>query len=216
MTPLHSTATSAAHAPPVSPSPIALRRQRVLALANALFSGPQSIPFIEQYDAVPQLSALLATALQDLKAADEEFARERAAFEEARGVVEQRALHYEQLFEHAPAAMFVTDVYGTIREVNRAAVQLMKRDVEHLRHKSMAALMPAADRPAFRDRLKRISIAASVDDWRFTLQRAADLPIDVTAAVRLAPGIGHTGNGVLQWLVRPLDATARSERRVRD
>lgn len=183
---------------------LTLHRQRVLARANALLSGQGEIPFIEQFDAVPQLSALLATALDDLKTADEELARERATISAHCATLERTIAHYERLFAHAPAPMFVTDLYGTIQEVNHAGVQLMKRDADHLLRKSMAALMPKSERTAFRDRLQRLAIAESVDDWRFTLQRAADVPIEVTAAVRLVPGIGHTGKGVLEWLVRPV------------
>lgn len=187
-----------------SPSPVAVRRQRALARAHALLSGDAAIPFIEQFDAVPRLSALLASALDDLKAADEEIGRRARDFDEQRTGLERRVAHYEQLFEHAPAPMFVTDLYGTIQHVNRSAVQLMKRDEEHLRKKSIATLMPPVERKSLRDRLHRLSIAESVDDWRFTLQRAADVPIEVSAAVHLVPGIGHTGKGVLEWLIRPV------------
>jgi len=194
---------------PLSPPTIAARRQRVIARAGALLAAEREIPFVEQFDAVPQLSALLASVLDDLKSAEDEVARQAKAFEEQRAAAERNTHHYEQLFEHAPVAMFVTDLYGTIQEVNRAAVQLMKRDSMHLDRKSIAAFMPTSERKLFRDRLQRLAIAETVDDWRFVLQRAADLPIEVTAAVRLVPGIGHTGRGLLQWLVRPVGELAR-------
>lgn len=194
---------------PSSPTNIAARRQRVIARANALFAAEREIPFVEQFDAVPQLSALLVSALEGLKSAEDDIALQAKAFEEQRAAVERKRRHYEQLFEHAPAAMFVTDLYGTIQEVNRAAVQLMKRDARHLDRKSIASLMLASERSLFRDRLQRLAVAEGVEDWRFVLQREADRPIEVTAAVRLVPGVGHTGNGVLQWLVRPVEESTR-------
>lgn len=194
---------------PSSPTNIAARRQRVIARANALFASEREIPFVEQFDAVPQLSALLASALEGLKSAEDDIALQATAFEEQRAAVERKSRHYEQLFEYAPAAMFVTDLYGTIQEVNRAAVQLMKRDARHLDRKSIASLMLASERRLFRDRLQRLAVAESVENWRFVLQREADRPIEVTAAVRLVPGVGHTGNGVLQWLVRPVEGSTR-------
>lgn len=193
-----------------SPSTVAAHRQRVIARAGALLAAEREIPFVEQFDALPQLSALLASALDGLKSAEDEVALHAKAFEERRAAAERTAHHYEQLFEHAPVALFVTDLYGAIQEVNRAAVRLMKRDATHLDRKSIAAFMSPSERKLFRDRLERLAIAESVDDWRFVLQRAADLPIEVTAAVRLVPGIGHTGKGVLQWLVRPVGESARN------
>lgn len=187
---------------------VGARRQRMITRATQLLVRDREIPFVEEFDAVPQLSALLASALDDLKAAEEELAAQATKAAEQRGALERRINHYEQLFEHAPGAMFVTDLYGTIQEVNRAAMQLMKRDAAHLLRKSIATLMPPAERKLFRDRLQRLALAGGVDDWRFVLQRAADVPVQVTAAVRLIPGTGHTGKGVLQWLLRPAGEAA--------
>jgi len=40
-----------------------------------------------------------------------------------------------------------------------------------------------------------------IRDWRLVVKRMGDLPLRVHAMVRLVPDIGHTGSGVLYWML---------------
>ena len=75
-----------------------------------------------------------------------------------------------------------------------------------LDHKPIASLVPLEDRPAFRSAFNRLSVAEGVESWRFRLSRMRDVPVQVTAAVRVV-GRGQ-GVATLLWSLHPLNEPA--------
>ncbi|MEO6877985.1 MAG: PAS domain-containing protein, partial [Gemmatimonadaceae bacterium] len=130
-------------------------RQLVLHQAASIFDSTKGIPFAEEFDVVPRISSLLMTSLEELRVAEEELHDQNDALLEQRCAVEARVQHYHQLFLYAPAPSFVTDVYGTIQEVNLAAIALFRREAKHLERKPVQALLPSASREEFRRQLGR-------------------------------------------------------------
>src|SRR4051812_31500480 len=106
---------------------IAASRRKMLQHASALFSDGTSVPFVEQYDALPKVSGLLVGSLEELKVAEEELITQNHALVEQREALERQVHRYRQLFEHAPFALVVTDIYGTVQEINHAGTALLKR-----------------------------------------------------------------------------------------
>ncbi len=179
-------------------------RQTVLHQAASIFDSTKGIPFAEEFDVVPRVSSLLMTSLEELRVAEEELHNQNDALLEQRSAVEARVQHYHQLFQYAPAPSFVTDVYGGIQEANLAAIALFRREAKHLEHKPLQALLPPAAREEFRRQLGRVEMEGGVTDWRITFQRVGDLPIAVSAAVSLVPGIARSGGVGLYWMLRVL------------
>jgi len=180
-------------------------RYGMLERANALLSTPDTQPEPEPSDALPGVASLLMTALEELKVAEEELRAQNSRLEEQRAAVDERVRYFRQLFLYTPAPAIVTDVYASIRDVNLAAARLLRRDAKHLDHKPIVSLMPASCREEFRRQLSRAAVADDVLDWRITLNRTGDLPIDVHANVSLVPDVGATGRGMLYWLLRVAD-----------
>ncbi len=176
-------------------------RHTVLQRATALLDPPTKIPLVEQFDAVPRLSALLTTSLEELKVAEEELREQSEKLMDQKAAIDEEARYYHGLFLHAPLPAFVTDRYGTIREANLAAANLFRREANHLERKPLAALLPPDRREAFRKQLQLVT-ADGVRDWPLVLQRKGDLPVTAQATVRVVPISGASGSAVLYWMLR--------------
>jgi PAS domain-containing protein len=184
---------------------LAAVRQSVLQRATALLGDRSPLPFTEQFDALPAVSALLMTSLEELKVAEEELRTQNTLLLEQRAGIDQRAQRYHALFLNAPMAALVTDTTGTIHEANFAAGRLLRRGVGALEQKPIHALVPANARETFRREFARFSPANGVADWRFMVGRVGDLPVQVSARVELVPRAGRNGADGLYWLLTPLD-----------
>ena len=182
---------------------VARVRQSVLQRATSLISGASPLPLTEQYDALPNVSALLMTSLEELKVAEEELRQQNSLLVEQRAGIDRRVHRYQQLFLEAPVASLVTDRLGTIQEANTAAGRLLRRDRVRLEQKPLTALIPTNARDTFRRELARLT-DDGVTDWHLTLSRVGDVPIEVSAAVQKIDGVGRTGSSGLYWVLRPI------------
>jgi len=180
---------------------IARCRYTVLRRADEILRDEPGIPVVQRADALPGVSALLVTSLEELKVAEEELRVQNNALEAQRAAVDERVRHYRQLFLFSPAPTFVTDLYGTIQEANLAAAELFRREASHLDGKPLVTLLASEYREEFRRQLTRMPAGDGIRDWRLVVKRMGDLPLRVHAMVRLVPGIGHTGSGVLYWML---------------
>ncbi|MDB4876807.1 MAG: sensor signal transduction histidine kinase [Gemmatimonadetes bacterium] len=180
-------------------------REDVMQRATTLLRAPDALPFVEQFDALPTMSALLVSSLEELKVAEEELHQQNTVLLTQRADVDARVTHYRQLFLHAPMPAFVTDIFGTIHEVNLAAAHLFRREANHLDGKPLQALLPTETREPFRRQLARLPVETGVADWHMVLQRVGDVPLRVSASVHFVPGVGRTGAGALYWMLRVID-----------
>jgi len=179
---------------------IARCRYLVLKKADEILRDQSDFATQAQADALPSVSALLMTSLEELKVAEEELRVQNAALEAQRATVDERVRHYRQLFLYSPAPTFVTDVYGTIQEANLAAANLFRREARYLERKPLVTLLAPEQREEFRRQLPRVTVDG-VRDWRLVVRRVGDLPIEAHATVRLVPEIGATNSGVLYWML---------------
>jgi len=173
----------------------------VLKRADEILNDQPGISAPERAGALPDLSALLMISLEELKAAEDELRVQSASFEHHRATSNERIRHYQQLFMHSPEPTFVTDVYGTIQEANMAAANLFRRESPNLERKPLVSLLAPEHREEFRRQLPRMTEGDGVRDWRLVIKRMGDVPLETRARVRLVPGIGHTGSGVLYWML---------------
>jgi PAS domain S-box-containing protein len=177
-------------------------RRTVLKRAMTLMEEPADIPFAERIDAIPSLSALLTTSLEELKVAEEELRDQNEKLIAQRMATEEHTRYYRQLFVHSPAPAFVTDFYGTIQENNLAAAKLFRREAKHLERKPLAALLAPERREAFRRQLTLMSkTVEGVRDWVLVMQRVGDVAVTVHAAVEVVPDVGATRSGLLYWML---------------
>jgi PAS domain-containing protein len=180
------------------------RRLDLLRKLADLLDPNRPLPVTERYDALPRALGLVGAAIEQLKAAEAEAERERSSHDEERARLAAEAQYYNQLFEHAPGALLLTDARGNIADANQASVVLFKRAPVHLIGCCLTAFLPRDDRPAFRAGLARLSLSGVVNEWRFVVQRVSDAALEVTAAVKWVPTTGKHGTGGMHWLLRAL------------
>jgi PAS domain S-box-containing protein len=112
---------------------------------------------------------------------------------------------YVEFFEHAPDAYVVTDAGGNLREANRAAIELLRADRDHLLHRPLGGFLAETDRVGFLSRVVgRLVEGAGRDGWEARLAPASGEPLRARLSVRVIP-LGKSGVGGLCWLIRPLD-----------
>jgi PAS domain S-box-containing protein len=181
-------------------------REDITHRAQTLVQAPNALPVVEQFDALPTMSALLASSLEELKVAEEELHQQNTLLLSQRAEVDAKVNHYRQLFLHAPLPAFVTDIFGTIHEANVAAATLFRREASHLDGKPFQALLPPETRETFRRELARLTPDTDVRDWRLQLQRVGDVPVRVSTSVHFVSGVGRTGAGALYWMLRVIDS----------
>jgi PAS domain-containing protein len=155
-------------------------------------------------DETSQLSALLATSLEELKVCEEELMAQQESFTTTRDEVEQRLQHYRDIFELVPTAILFTDLNGSVREANRAACVLMQRSAYHLDRKPLAALIPRSERPTFRQGLARLPLTKGVSQWRFRLERPTNASVEVCAAVEVIRS-SRLDMSALLWSLQPVE-----------
>jgi PAS domain-containing protein len=156
-------------------------------------------------DRAAKLSAVLVSSLEELKVAEEELVERTEALADLRDELEQRVRGAHQLFELAPACLLVTDIYGTIVDVNRACQQLLKRDHAGLERQPITRFIPTDGRRTFREELSRVVMNDGVNDWRLQLVRPTAGPLTVSASVRLVKPLAAGGTQRLFWSIRALE-----------
>lgn len=121
----------------------------------------------------------------------------KAMWLDLRARVDQLASEREQFlefFERSTEAYLVTDAYGTIADVNGAAVDILQRRKRHLRGKPFTAMVALERRTEFRRRLRalREREATAERSWR-TIVVAPELRMDVKVNARLIERAGSVG-----------------------
>ncbi|MFN2643541.1 MAG: PAS domain S-box protein [Burkholderiales bacterium] len=100
--------------------------------------------------------------------------------------------HYVDLFERASEAYVVTDLLGTIRDANGAAVDIFQRRKRYLRRKPFAVLLAFEHRPEFRRRIAALAARTgdAVRSWRSVVATPQGEEREVLLTTRL---IEHDG-----------------------
>jgi PAS domain S-box-containing protein len=179
------------------------QRQRLLRESHRVLLPAEGAPAVERLETVAKLSQVLVSSLEELKVAEEELLEQNDELARSQTEAELRLASARALFELAPVALVLTDRHGAIRQANQAACALFCRDAYALERKPLAALVPRTTRAQFREGLARLlTVTEGATDWQFTVERATDVPVVVSAAVRFVP---HPALGnALYWSLRPL------------
>ncbi|MBW4528117.1 MAG: PAS domain-containing protein [Phormidium tanganyikae FI6-MK23] len=152
----------------------------------------------------------LRAALEELHVAEEELRLQNESLLMAQTTIEAERQRYQELFEFAPDAYLVTDLYGTVREANRAATELLNLSHRHLMQKPLITFIHEDQRSAFRVVLNQLPAIHRVQEWEVCLCRRRSDPIDsaiTVETVRDASGIAIA----LRWLIRDISNRKRSE-----
>lgn len=152
----------------------------------------------------------LQVALNELQVIQEELRIQNEALIAARELTEAESQRYQDLFSEAPDGYLVTDVYGKIREANRAASTLLGVPQNHLVGKPLAVFIAEGDRETFRTRLARLQ---PVQDWEVCLHPRVGSPFFAVLAMTCMNDFQGQPVG-LRWLVRDISDRKQAEQKI--
>ncbi|MCA1994082.1 MAG: PAS domain S-box protein [Coleofasciculus sp. S288] len=154
--------------------------------------------------------AQLQVALEELYVAEQELRQQNEELIAARQAAEAERKRYQELFEFAPDGYLVTDIHGTIQEVNRAAAELLNVAQKHLMGKPLTAFVPEEERKAFRFMINQLQTVNRVQEWEVRLCKRREALFDAALTVETV----RNGEGeaiALRWLIRDITVRKQAE-----
>ena len=166
---------------------------------------------------LPEAFAELQTTVEELQVVEEELRTQNDELIRTRAEVESERLRYQDLFDFAPDAYFVTTLDGKILEANRAASELLNIAPRFLKNRMLASSVAGDNIREFR--LKMLDIvgnwtkkqtAPQIQEWELRLQRRPNLAFP--AALTVVPIPAQIGEPpTLRWLARDISERKRQE-----
>lgn len=141
---------------------------------------------------------------RDIQMALEEL---EVMWEELQGqaeLLQKESERYQEFFDYAPDAYLITDAGCSVREANRAALELLQTGKASVLGHPLSEFVAEPDRTGFLSRFIGLVLepAAKAITWRCRLQRPDRSLVPVSVSVRAIP-LRRSGIGGLCWLVRP-------------
>ncbi len=136
-------------------------------------------------DRPPRLSEredLLAT-IEALRIADEELRAQSDALRASRDALDEERIRLREMFDFAPDAYLITDLYGTIRDANVAASRLLAVGPKSLVGKPLPSFFEQLARKQFPHQLDKLSDTSRLDDWEMWVQPRRGPKVAVSASV---------------------------------
>jgi len=160
----------------------------------------------------------LSTALEELRATSETLGEQNEYLEATRLLVEEQRRNYEELFEQAPDAYFVTDPAGLIHQANRKAAALLGVRASFLLGKPLALFFPPDHRPAYRRMMIKLARTDALPETDFEMnfqpRKGPTFPAAVSVSVvRQSQASGWRPVG-LRWIVRDMSERKHVERQI--
>jgi len=153
---------------------------------------------LEAAAADPEAKREMEMALEELDVMWEELQGQAA-------LLTRENERYAQFFEYAPDAYLITDAGGSVREVNQAALELLKAPRDEVAGKPLSGFIAPEDRVSFLARSVGLMFgnAAMPPSWRSHLQTLDGAGMEIEFSVRAIP-LKKSGIGGICWLLRPL------------
>src|SRR5438270_6831012 len=153
--------------------------------------------------------------IEELRVADEELRAQNEELIASRQAVDQERVKYRALFDFAPDAYLVTDMYGTISEANLAAGRLLGVEAKFLAGKPLPTFFDEGGRREYRQQLDRICDFDRLDDWEIALRpRNNKEPVAVSVSIARASRKGK-GSESYRWILRDITKRVRAEEALR-
>ncbi|MBW4419963.1 MAG: PAS domain-containing sensor histidine kinase [Myxacorys californica WJT36-NPBG1] len=151
----------------------------------------------------------LHVSLEELQVAQEEIREQQISILEAQQTIEAERQRYRELFEFAPDGYLITDRFGTVREANRAAVNLLKVGSKHLIGKPILTFVPEENRQAFRAILNQLPVLSRIQEWEVQLRNREQRLFEAAITVETVRNDGQTVG--LRWLIRDITGRKHAE-----
>jgi len=178
-------------------------------------AGVNSAASVSKVEVKVEANPLLKTRLKDLETAKAELARQNRELAASKATLEFEQGRYHELFNCAPDAYFVTDLAGTIREVNQAACRMLERSRGALQGLPLLEFFSADDRRKLRVLLPSPDRIGRVEPMEGTLRYGvASRKIACSLSVNAMMDAAGQMVGA-RWLVRDITQRQRVEEQQR-
>jgi len=199
--------------PPISEDLLARQLETAHQRLENLFLRAGTEP--EQQFLLREALQELSTALEELRVTAETLRAQNDELVAARLLVETQRRNYQELFELAPDAYFVTDPHGVIQQANRKAAALFGVRHDFLVGKPIILFIPREKRVECRLLLARIDVAPF---WEFEIElqgrEGAPFPAAVTISV-IRQDLASGGRPIgLRWIVRDVSTRRHAEAQI--
>lgn len=134
--------------------------------------------------------------------------RKDEALIRARKIMEAEQDHYRTFFDLASDGCVISDIVGTVKEVNRAATSLLQREASSLLGTSFVEVFPPTEQGAVLARLMRLRATRQTEMWETSLTLHEGQPFATGLSVSVKEE--RTGDReVLCWVLRRLSEPLR-------
>jgi len=156
----------------------------------------------------------LISAFEELRLADEELRAHSEALAATSNELDQERRKFRELFELAPEAYLITDLYGTICEANVAAGRLLGLDPKFLVGKLLPSFFEESARRQYPEQLDLLCDRDRLDDWEMWLHPRRG------ATARVSASISRSSRNYLaaeyRWIIHDVTARRQAEEAIRE
>jgi PAS domain S-box-containing protein len=149
----------------------------------------------------------LIAAVEEVRLADEELRSRSEALAASSDALDRERGRFRELFDFAPDAYVITDLYGTIHEANYAAGRLLGVQAKHLVGKLLPSFFEESARKQYPHRIDQLCDVNRLDDWEMWVQPRRGPRTAVSASV--ARSSRNYLAAEYRWIVR--DVTKRRQ-----
>jgi PAS domain S-box-containing protein len=129
--------------------------------------------------------------------------------------VDRERRQYRELFDFAPDAYLVTDVYGTIRDANIASGRLLGVEARFLTGKQLPSFFDENGRREYRHQLDHLCDFDRLDDWQIVLRPRHRERVVVSVSITRGSQ-NETEAGAYRWMLRDITQRVRTEETLRN
>jgi PAS domain S-box-containing protein len=133
----------------------------------------------------------------------------------SRQEIDRERRQYKELFDFAPDAYLVTDVYGTIRDANIASGRLLGVEARFLAGKQLPSFFDENGRREYRHQLDHLCDFDRLDDWQIVLGPRHRERVVVSASITRGSQ-NETEAGAYRWMLRDITQRVRTEETLRN
>ena len=156
----------------------------------------------------------LISAFEELRLADEELRAQSEALAASSDELDRERRKLRELFDFAPDAYLITDLYGTIREANVAAGRLLGLEPRFLIGKLLPSFFEESARKQYPEQLDQLCDRDQLDDWEMWLQPRRGAITRVTASI--ARSSRNYLAAEYRWIIHDVTARRQAEDAIRE
>ncbi|NDJ18168.1 PAS domain-containing sensor histidine kinase [Myxacorys almedinensis] len=167
------------------PKALEALHQQAQDLCDRIPASPEQPSNYASSDQLYQLLQQLWSSLEQSHRLQAQLKQQSQQLDLAHEAQESQSVHYQDLFEFAPASYLITDVDGKILEANRAATQLLNAELNQLLGKPFSNFVARAEQTLFSSNLAHLKRASGASEWEARLLRrdGSELAVALTVAV---------------------------------